>query len=255
MLNAASLLSQVNANGLVGKMLGGMATKQFAGGLLAGGLAGSVLGKDTLEGAAKLGGLALLGTLAYKTYGAYQQGKASGQPVNLTDAVKQGAGDMLAQGKSLLGNVQGMIANAQQNAQAASNAPAAAPAALPAPAPELALSVMRAMIGAAKADGKVDAEETQRILGHLEGQGLEAAEKSLLMTELANAQDVATIAQGAKSPEEAAEIYLAALLVCDSQCAAEQAYLSQLATALKLDAGFTQALQAELLKATSAKAA
>ncbi len=250
MLNAASLLSQVNANGLVGKMLGGMATKQFAGGLLAGGLAGSVLGKDTLEGAAKLGGLALLGTLAYKTYGAYQQGKASGQPVNLTDAVKQGAGDMLAQGKSLLGNVQGMIANAQ----AASAAPAA-PAALPAPAPELALSVMRAMIGAAKADGKVDAEETQRILGHLEGQGLEAAEKSLLMTELANAQDVATIAQGATSPEEAAEIYLAALLVCDSQCAAEQAYLSQLATALKLDAGFTQALQAELLKATRAKAA
>lgn len=242
-----ALLSSINTNGLVGKMLSGMATKNFAAGLLAGGVGSQLVGKDTLEGAAKLGGLALLGTLAYKAYGSYTQAQASGQPVSITGAVKQGASDMLTQGKSLASNFSSLIANAK--------AASAAPAQAPTETPELALSIMRAMIGAAKADGRVDSNETQRILGHLESQGLDANEKSLLMQELANAQDVASIAAGVSSPEQAAEIYLAALLVCDSQCAAEQAYLSQLAAALKLDAAFTQALQNELLAAQAQQAA
>lgn len=250
MFDAASLLSNVNANGLVGKMLGGMATKSFAGGLLAGGVASSVIGRDTLEGAAKLGGLALLGTLAYKTYGAYQQSKAAGQPVSVTEAVKQGAQEMVTHGKSLAGNFKTLIANAQQ----AATAPAIAAPSVP-QTDALSLSVMRAMIAAAKADGKVDADETQRILGHLESEGLDAAEKSLLMQELANPTDIAAIAKGATTPEQAAEIYLAALLVCDVQCAAEQAYLAQLAQALALEPAFTQALQAELSKAQRPQAA
>ena len=248
MINPQSLLSNVNANGLVGKLLGGMATKQFAGGLLAGGLASQLVGKDTLEGAAKLGGLALLGTLAYKSYGAYQQSKATGQPVSLTGAVKQGAQEMVTQGKALAGNFQSLIANAQ--------AAAAAPAiTAPQVSSELALGVIRAMIGAAKADGKVDAEETKRIIGHLESNGLDANEKSFLMQEMANTQNVNDIAAAAKKPEEAAEIYLAALLVCDSQCAAEQSYLKQLSDALKLEPAFTQALQNELLAAQGKLAA
>ena len=247
MNNLPNLLSSINTNGLVGKMLSGMATKNFAAGLLAGGVGSQLVGKDTLEGTAKLGGLALLGTLAYKAYGFYTQAKASGQPVSITGAVKQGANDMMAQGKSLAANFSSLIANAK--------ASSAAPQAVSNETPELALAIMRAMIGAAKADGKVDADETKRILGHLESQGLEAAEKSLLMQELANAQDVASIAAAARTPEQGAEIYLAALLVCDSQCAAEQAYLTQLAAALKLDAAFTQALQNELLTAQQSHAA
>lgn len=250
MLDPKSLLSDLNTNGLVGKMLSGMATKQFAGGLLAGGLASQLVSKDTVEGAAKLGGLALLGALAYKSYNAYQANKATGGSASVVDAVKQGAGDMVTQGKALAGNFKSLIANAQAST-------AAPVAALPAPTQtnELALSVIRAMIGAAKADGKVDAAETQRILGHLEQNGVDSAEKSFLMTEMANVQDVQQIAAGTKTPEEAAEVYLAALLVCDSQCAAEQAYLSQLGAALKLDTAFTQALQAELLKSQAAQAA
>jgi uncharacterized membrane protein YebE (DUF533 family) len=119
----------------------------------------------------------------------------------------------------------------------------------------LALSVIRAMIGAARADGAVDAAETSRVLGHLEQAGLAASEKSFLLQEFANPQDVTVIAQGAKTPEEAAQIYLAALLVCDSQCAGEQDYLKRLAVALALDPAFTAALQAELLKSQAAQAA
>ena len=239
MFDAKQLLSGANANSLVSKMLGGMATKQFAGGLLAGGIGSQLVGGDTLEGAAKIGGMALLGTLAYKSYNAYQANKAAGQPASITSAVKQGAQEMAAQGKALATDFKSLIANAQQSTQA----PALN---IPAPTSALSLSVIRAMIGAAKADGKVDAEETTRIFGHLEAQGLDAEEKSFLLQEMANTQDVKAIAAAAMTPEEAAEIYLAALLVCGPQCEAEKAYLSQLQAALKLDPAFAEALQREL---------
>jgi uncharacterized membrane protein YebE (DUF533 family) len=79
MLDAKSLLGTMDSNSLVGKMLGGMATKNFGAGLLTGGIATALLGKsDIVEGAAKLGGMALLGTLAYKAYNNYQETKAVG---------------------------------------------------------------------------------------------------------------------------------------------------------------------------------
>jgi uncharacterized membrane protein YebE (DUF533 family) len=111
------------------------------------------------------------------------------------------------------------------------------------------------MIAAAKADGHMDAAESQKIMGQLESAGVGAQEKALLMQEMANTQDVNSIAAGAKTPEEAAQIYLAALLVCDSQCVREQEYLGSLASALKLEPAFTQSLQQELLNMSAQKAA
>ena len=49
MLDPKALLGNVNSSGLVGKMLSGMATKNFAAGLLAGGVGGAMMrkgGKD-----------------------------------------------------------------------------------------------------------------------------------------------------------------------------------------------------------------
>jgi uncharacterized membrane protein YebE (DUF533 family) len=131
-------------------------------------------------------------------------------------------------------------------------------AALPAPAPTspaVSLSIIRAMMAAAKADGHMDAAESEKIMGQLEAAGASAQEKMLLMQEINNPTDVQTIAAAASTPQEAAQIYLAALLVCDSQCAAEQAYLAELASALKLDAAFTAGLQQELLQLSTQKAA
>ena len=73
MLDVKSLFGNIDSNGLVGKMLSGMATKNFAAGLLSGGVATSLLGggKNTVETVARVGGLALLGTLAYKAFGNY----------------------------------------------------------------------------------------------------------------------------------------------------------------------------------------
>lgn len=114
---------------------------------------------------------------------------------------------------------------------------------------------IRAMIAAAKADGHMDAAESQKIMGQLESAGVGAQEKALLMQEMANTHDVNSIAAAAKTPQESAQIYLAALLVCDSQCAREQDYLASLAKALKLEPVFTASLQNELLAMSQQKAA
>lgn len=246
MLDAKNLLAGIDSNGLVGKILGGMATKNFAAGLLSGGIATSLLGggKDTVETVAKVGGLALLGTLAYKAFGNYQQQKAAGGNASVVDAVKHSASGMANQASGLFS---GLLGGTQPQA-----------ATLPVPAqmnPELSLAIIRAMIGAAKADGHMDAAETQKIMGQLESAGVGAQEKALLMQEMANTQDVNSIAAAATTPEEAAQIYLAALLVCDSQCAAEQQYLASLAAALKLEPAFTASLQQELLTMSVQKAA
>lgn len=245
MLDTKNLLANIDSNGLVGKMLGGMATKNFAAGLLSGGVATSLLGggKDTVEAVAKVGGLALLGTLAYKAFDNYQQQKVSGGNASMADAFKASATGMATQASSL---VSGLLAASQP-------APLAAPAA-PANA-ELPLAIIRAMIAAAKADGHMDATESQKIMGQLESVGVGTQEKALLMQEMANTQDVSRIAAVAKTPEESAQIYLAALLVCDSQCSREQEYLASLASALKLEAAFTASLQQELIAMSQQKAA
>jgi uncharacterized membrane protein YebE (DUF533 family) len=247
MLDAKNLLANIDSNGLVGKMLGGMATKNFAAGLLTGGVTTSLLGggKDTVETAAKVGGLALLGTLAYKAFGDYQQQKAAGGNPSLGGAVTQSAQGLIAQASGLLS---GLMTNTQPQTAEAIAAPATT-------SNELSLSIIRAMIAAAKADGHMDAVETQKIMGQLESAGASAQEKILLMQEMANTPEVTTIAAAAKSPQESAQIYLAALLVCDSQCKLEQEYLLSLATALKLEPAFTASLQQELLAMSQPKKA
>lgn len=245
MIDPKSLLNSANADGLIGKMLGGMATKNFAAGLLTGGVATSLLGggKETVETAAKVGGLALLSTLAYKAYSNYKQQQQTGGDASVKSAVTQSAQSMLTQGQSLLAGLLGGDA-------AAAEAPAAQPS-----NDGLSLAILRAMIGAAKADGHMDAAEMEKIMGQMQGAGLSEPEKMLLMQEMANNPDVTTIASAATSPEQGAQVYLAALLVCDSQCNNEVAYLQSLATALKLEPAFTQNLQRELIAASVNKAA
>ena len=101
----------------------------------------------------------------------------------------------------------------------------------------------------------MDASESQKIIGQLDSAGISTQEKTLLIQEMANTQDVNNIAKSVSEPQEAAQVYLAALLVCDSQCVKEQEYLSSLAVALKLEPAFTASLQQELLAMSQQKAA
>ena len=99
---------------------------------------------------------------------------------------------------------------------------------------ELALTLVRAMIAAARSDGRLDAKESQTIFQRIESLPLEQDNKMLLIEEMGRPVDMDAIINSAKSPEMAAEIYIASLLAIDVDTTAEQSYLTMLAARLRL---------------------
>lgn len=189
-------------------------------GAIAGGVLGVLLGgKDTrrLAGSAlKVGGAALVGGLAYKAWQDWQAGKQA-QPTT-----------------------------------AASDAPVALPApqgtpflpADPVAADDLSTRLVQAMVAAAKADGHVTAMERRRIGAQLDTLGLGPEAQALITAELDAPLDPGRIAALARSPEEAAELYAASLLVVDPDAPAEKGYLAMLAARLRLDPALVDHLHA-----------
>jgi uncharacterized membrane protein YebE (DUF533 family) len=187
-------------------------TQAFAGGAVAGGLLGLLLGgkkvRKLASGALGYGGAAVIGALAVKAYQAYQQQQAGGAPAGF--------------GEQAL--------------------PHAAPAA---DGSAFELVLVRAMVGAAKADGHIDAREQQRLFAEVERLGLDAEAKAYVFELLTKDVDVASLASTVATPEQGAELYLAARLAIDPDQAAERAYLDALASVLRLP----QDLRAELDRA------
>ncbi len=201
-----------------GGNFGGIAGGAVAGGL-AGLLTGSKKGRKIGKSALTYGGMALLGGLAYKGWSDWRAGK---QPP-AAHSLPGGGG-------------------------AAFEAPPAGSPFMP-PAEEengLGHALIRAMIGAAKADGHIDAAEQQRIFKQVNDLGLDADSKAFVMDELAHPLDVDAIAAGATCPETAAEIYTASLIAIDPDGPAEKSYLANLAARLKLDPALVQHLHANV---------
>jgi uncharacterized membrane protein YebE (DUF533 family) len=167
-------------------------------GVLGGLLLGTRSGRGLTVGAAKLGGLVLIGGLAYKAWQNYQAGKP---PLS---------GDLAAAPEG-----SGYEAGAQSD--------------------EAARLYIRAMIAAASADGTVDEEERARVLGGLEQAGLAGDAARFLAAELARPASIGELAAGARTPEMRAQTYAAARLSIDPDTAAEQSWLAELARRLSLD--------------------
>ncbi|MCC4223332.1 tellurite resistance TerB family protein [Vibrio campbellii] len=106
--------------------------------------------------------------------------------------------------------------------------------------------ILKAMIGAAKADGHVDEEEMARIEQALTEMGADDHVRQLVHQELHKPLDPAEIAHLATSPQQASEIYLASLIVADEQNFMEKAYLQELAKQLNLSPEVTHQLEAQL---------
>lgn len=225
MIDAKSLLNQFLGSGGAGAKPGGFgdlagAARQvldraggaggFVGGTAAGGLLGTLLsGKKGKKGGAlggvlSHGGAAVLGAMAHRAYQDWQRG------------------------------------NAPTSGPAPRDPAAVEPGFLPAPAADgqaFELALVRAMIGAAKADGHVDAAEQQRIFGQVERLALDAEAKAFVFDALAAPVSVTAIAAAASTPEQAAELYLASRLAIDPDQPAERAYLEALAHRLALPPG------------------
>lgn len=106
--------------------------------------------------------------------------------------------------------------------------------------------ILKAMIGAAKADGHVDEKEMARIEQALTEMGADDHVRQLVYQELHKPLDPAEIARLATSPQQASEIYLASLIVADEQNFMEKAYLQELAKQLNLSPEVTHQLEAQL---------
>jgi uncharacterized membrane protein YebE (DUF533 family) len=174
-------------------------------------LLGTKGGRGLLGNAAALGGLAMVGGLAYKAWQNFNAGKDPSEPGQIE-------APPAASPFGETGNVD------QDNATA--------------------MLVLRAMIAAAACDGVVDNEERSRIIGALEGAGLDVHAAKFLDSEFAKPASIADLAAAANTPALAAQAYTAARIAIDSVSAQEKAFLSELASALKLDAGLVAQIDA-----------
>jgi len=191
----------------------------FMRGAAAGGLLGMLVGGKKVRkmagGALGYGGAAVLGALALKAYQNYQQKKAP-QPVSMTPE------------------------------QFAQLSPQAVPDAQPATdGTPFQLVLIRAMVGAAKADGHVDAAEQQRLFSQVEELGLDAEAKAYVFDLLSQPVDLGSITAAVASPEQGAEVYLASRLAIDPDVPAERVYLDALASRLKIPADLRAQLDAQ----------
>jgi uncharacterized membrane protein YebE (DUF533 family) len=102
--------------------------------------------------------------------------------------------------------------------------------------------ILCALIGAAKADGHIDAQEEQMISAEIARHTDDIELQQWLEAEVAKPLNAREVASAASEPGIAAEMYLASVLLVDDQQPAERDYLDELAAALQLD----PALQAQL---------
>ena len=187
-----------------------IANNRLGAGAALGGLGALVLGTGTgrsLAGSAiKLGGLALIGGLAYKAYQNYQQGQpplTGGQPQPQ-----------------------------QQALLAAPEGSGFEPAAV---TNDQATLLIRAMIAAAAADGRIDAQEQKKILGGLQQAGVAGAAQQFLAREIANPATVDDLAAAVASQEEGVQVYTAARVAVDPDVEEEHEFLVALAARMGID--------------------
>ncbi|HUH86555.1 MAG TPA: DUF533 domain-containing protein [Pusillimonas sp.] len=213
--------SKMNASSLSGSKLGG-----FGGGALAGGALGLLLGNKKFRKMggklATYGGTAALGALALKAYQDWQSRSSA------TQAAAQPAAPQAVPPPAL-------------------SAPAATPVAVPVARLEQDSKILlAAMIAAAKADGHIGADEKHLIDAEVAKLTNDPADLAWFEAELAKPADPAQAAALASTPEQAAEVYLASLIVVDEESFMERAYLDELARQLNLDSGLKTELEAQV---------
>ena len=99
---------------------------------------------------------------------------------------------------------------------------------------EFTLTLVRAMISAAKADGHVDDEERKKIADKLKLAGISVESEKFLLAELESPLDLDTLVAGAKTDAQKLELYTASRLTIDPDTRAERGYLDLLADRLGL---------------------
>lgn len=122
---------------------------------------------------------------------------------------------------------------------------AAVAAAVLTPAQQDAMNVIRVMIAAAQADGSIDAEERDAILGRARDGGLDAESLAVLERELATPVDLDRLLATSRDAL-APDFYAAALVAIRVDTPAERAWLDSLAQRTGLDDAARTAIRQRL---------
>lgn len=213
------LTSGQGANDMLGKAKAtwnnqsGATKGAIAGGLLAAILTGG--GRRMIGTGVKVGGAALIGSLAYKAYEDWKAGK---------DAQAQ---DTQASPVELPPPAPNFLPQDQDAADALSH------------------RLLKAMIAAANADGQITADEQARITGGLSQLGIADEAQALIADELAAPLEIGDVVKLATTEEEATEVYAASVMAVDPEGAVEKGYLALLAARLRLDPGLVSHIHAK----------
>ena len=109
-----------------------------------------------------------------------------------------------------------------------------------------ALLMIRAMIAAAKADGRVDAAERAAIADQLDAAGLSAEERDFVLADFDRPLSPEALARAATDPMLRARLYAAAFAGAGEVTPPERTWLDALAKALKLDKAAAAAIEERL---------
>ena len=183
----------------------------LVGGVAAGGIAALILSNKKTrkmgKAALKYGGAAALGGLAYKAWRDHKSAQQEPSPQHRDD--------------SLPAPPRGSIFDLAEEPNASSGE-------------DIRLSLICAMISAAKADGHIDAEERARIESKIAELAIGPEEQSFLVERLKSNSDPIEIARLSRSDEHAAELYLVSAIAIDPDADEEKRYLDRLSDALRL---------------------
>jgi uncharacterized membrane protein YebE (DUF533 family) len=215
-----------DADRILGQLLGSSAAAGFAGGL-AGGMLTTKGGRKLGKSALKYGGIAAVGALAYAAFKRHQQSKgiAPSPPPALADRTAEFVPPPLASG----------FVPASDSLQAVN---------------DLGLLLLRAMIAAARADGRLDGDEMKRVLDRADALELGSEDKSRLLDELRAPVDLDRVVEGADTPEKRAEVYAASLLAIDVDTDAERGYLAMLRARLGIEPDLAEQIEREIARAS-----
>jgi uncharacterized membrane protein YebE (DUF533 family) len=183
-----------------------IAKNKLGTGAALGGLGAVILGTKTgrsiAASVAKIGALALIGGLAYKAYRDYAEGQAPGAEGEVSpEPAPKGSG----------------FEESAISDQAAT-------------------TYLRAMIAAAAADGRLDADEQRRLTATLAEAGMDRGAEAFIAQEINNPASIDDLAAGVSDQREALQLYTAARMAIEPNTRAEQAFLATLASRLGIDA-------------------
>ena len=181
-------------------------------GAIAGGLltsrGGRKLGKKIVE----VGGMAALAGLAYQAWQAHQRSNGTSEPSvsQLREA--------------------GFLPDARQAAAG----------------DDLGMALFRAMLGAARSDGRLDPVERRALFAQIEKLELSEVERAELLAQLEAPVSLDDVVAAATSPQRAIEIYEASRLAIEPDSRAERGYLALLAARLDLEDELVARIEHEL---------